>query len=43
MFRYFGEREYDIVVSVPHKRRYAIKIEIKSIKKAEPKIVELEQ
>jgi hypothetical protein len=34
--------EYDIIVRMPPRKRYAIGIEVKSIKKAEPRIVEPE-
>jgi hypothetical protein len=34
--------EYDIIVRIPPRKRYAIGIEVKSIKKAEPRIVEPE-
>ena len=34
--------EYDIVVRMPPRRRYTIELEIKGIRKAEPKIVEPE-
>lgn len=34
--------EYDVVVQMPPKRRYNIELEIRGIKKAEPKIVESE-
>lgn len=35
--------EYDIIVKMPPKEKYTIELEIKSIKKAEPKIVEEEK
>lgn len=34
--------EYDVVVQMPPRRRYIIELEVKSIRKAEPKIVEPE-
>jgi hypothetical protein len=34
--------EHDFIVRMPPRRRYTIELEIKSIKKAEPKIVEPE-
>ncbi len=34
--------EHDFVVRMPPRRRYAIELEVKSIKKAEPRFVELE-
>lgn len=34
--------EYDIVVRIPPRKRYTIELEVKGIKKAEPKIVEPE-
>lgn len=32
--------EYDVVVRMPPKRRYTVELEVKSIRKAEPRIVE---
>jgi hypothetical protein len=32
--------EYDIIVRMPPRKRYTIELEVKSIKKAEPRIVE---
>lgn len=34
--------EYDIIVRIPPKKRYTIELEIKSIKRAKPKIVKPE-
>lgn len=34
--------EYGVVVRIPPKRRYSVELEVKSIKKAEPKVVEPE-
>ena len=34
--------EYDIVVRMPPKKKYTIELEVKSIKKAKPKIIEPE-
>lgn len=34
--------EYDIVVRMPPRKRYTVELEVKSIKKAEPRIVEPE-
>jgi len=34
--------EYDIVVRIPPRRRYTIELKVKSIKRAEPRIVEPE-
>lgn len=34
--------EYDVVVSIPPKRRYSVMLDVISIRKAEPKIVEPE-
>ena len=38
-----GMLEHDFIVRMPPKRRYAIKLEVKSIKKAEPRFVEPER
>lgn len=34
--------KYDIAVSIPPKRRYSVELDVKRIRKAEPKIVEPE-
>lgn len=34
--------EYDIIVKMPPRKRYSIELEVKGIKKAEPRIVEPE-
>ena len=34
--------EYDVIVQMPPRKRYTIELEVKSIKKAEPIIVEPE-
>lgn len=37
------EEKYDIVVHIPPKKKYTVKINIKAIRKGEPKILEPER